>query len=262
MQLSAKPCSIFKEAIMLRNGSFEEGWTDLPPAPGHLINQQPQGWTLRWIEPGESLFGANDTAGGVPECVHKLAHQLPPNEQPGGPDALILEGTTTYKIFHANAAFGAELKQTVTGLRPGSSATLTVPILAVLHGEPDPFGAESGVWVNGEGQWVNGGTTGNRNWFTHTCQFTVPENGQAEVVIRVKSKWPRPKDFFVDHVRLQAETGEAKRGDVPPIPDPLRPGVVLNVPENVQVITSTAKDIGAVIIIAPEGLEVTVKRTE
>jgi hypothetical protein len=247
---------------MLQNGSFEEGWTDLPPAPGHLSNQQPHGWTLRWVEPGKALFGATDMAGGVPECVHKLSEQLPPNEQPGGPNALILDGTTTYKIFHSGAAFGAELKQTVTGLKPGSNATLIVPILAVLYGEPDPFGAESGVWVNGEGQWVNGGAMGNRNWFEHTRPFTVPVNGRAEIAIRVKSKWPRPKDFFIDHIRLQAETGGSQRGDVPPIPDPLRPGVILDVPANMEVVTSTARDIGAVIVIAPEGLEITIRRSE
>jgi len=28
------------------------------------------------------------------------------------------------------------------------------------------------------------------------------------VVIRVKSKWPRPKDFFIDHVTLEAKAGE------------------------------------------------------
>jgi hypothetical protein len=247
---------------MLQNGSFEEGWTDLPPAPGHLINQQPKGWTLRWIEPGHSLFGAGDKAGGVPECVHKLAKQLPPDEQRGASNALILDGSTTYKIFHSGAAFGAELAQTVTGLKPGSQATLIVPVLAVLHGETDPYGAESGVWVNGEGHWVHSGEMGNRKWYEHTVEFTVPDNGLAEIAIRVKSKWPRPKDFFIDYVRLQAEKGGSQRGDNLPIPDPLRPGVVLTVPGDVQVVTSKAKDIGAIIVITPEGLDVTIKRNE
>lgn len=254
---------------MLQNGSFEEGWTDLPPVSGNLINQQPQGWTLRWIEPGESLFGANDQAGGIPECVHKLAHQLPPNEQPGGPDALILDGSATYKIFHSGAAFGAELTQTVSGLTPGSQATLTVPILAVLYGETDPFGAESGVWVNGEGAWVHSGTMGNRNWFEHEVTFTVPDDGQVEIAIRVKSKWPRPKDFFLDHIRLEAETTGSQRGDDPLIPDPVRPvpgepgsgrqQLSLAVPRGLPVVTAKARNIGSVIVIVPEGYEVIVK---
>ena len=155
---------------MLKNGSFTEGWLDMPPY-GNLINQQPNGWILRWIEPGNSLFGAGDKAGGVPECVHKLARQLPPNEQLGAKDALILAGDTTYKVFHAGSPFGVELKQVVTGLKPGSEATLTVPILAVLHNEPDPYGAESGVWVNGQGSWVNGGQMGDRSWYRHQQTF-------------------------------------------------------------------------------------------
>jgi hypothetical protein len=245
---------------MLQNGSFEEGWTDLPPAPGNLINQQPNGWQLTWIEPGQSLYGAGDLAGGVPECVHRLATQLPPNEQPGGPDALILDGTTTYKIFHFGAAFGAELKQTVTGLAPNSSATLIVPVLAVLHGDQDPYSAESGVWVNGAGHWVNAGTMGNRNWYEHTISFTVPASGTAEILIRVKSKWPNPKDFFIDHIRLQAESGGPGRGDIPPIPDPLRPGVILDVPADMPISTTTAKNIDMIIVIVPEGLEVDIRR--
>ena len=246
---------------MVQNGSFEEGWQDMPPAPGSLINQQPNGWTLRWIEPGDSLFGVSDTASGIPECVHKLADQLPPHEQPGGTDALILDGTTTYKIFHFGASFGAELKQTITGLAAGTTATLRVPVLAVLHGDADPYAAESGVWVNGLGQWVNAGAMGNRNWFEHAVQFTAPDDGQAEVLIRVKSKWPSPKDFFIDHIRLETESDQPGRGDDPPIPDPLRPGVVLNVPETTPVVTATSKNAGAVIIIMPEGLDIEIRRT-
>jgi hypothetical protein len=243
---------------MLKNGSFTEGWTDLP-ASGNLINQQPEGWTLRWIEPGQSLFGAGDTAGGVPECVHKLADQLPPNEQLGGSNALILTGDTTYKVFHASAPFGAELKQTVSGLKPGSQAILTVPVLAVLYGETDPFGAESGVWVNGEGKWVNGGRMGNREWFRHQVEFTVPDNGTAEVVIRVKSKWPRPKDFFIDGIRLEAVAGDTEPTDTKAeagIPKPDDDMLRVSVPQGVQVITAAGNEPGVVVIVVPQGMNV------
>jgi hypothetical protein len=186
----------------LENGSFEEGWHDLPPAPGSLINQEPREWDLYWVEPGEPLFGSSDTAGGVPECVHKHKDQLPPHEQPGGPDALILDGDYVYKIFHSGEPFGAELSQTVSQLPPGSTWRLTVPIQVHLHGDTDPNGAESGVWVNGTGGWANGDTMGDRNWYQHEVEFTVPANGAVEIVIRVKSKWPQSKDFFIDDVQL------------------------------------------------------------
>ena len=186
----------------LQNGSFEDGWTDLPPAPGNLINQQPNSWSLEWVEPGQPLYGSGDLAGGVPECVHKLNWQLPPDEQLGGTNALILDGEATYKIFHFGAAFGAQLQQVVVGLTPGTSWRLTAPILLAYDQGTDDYGAESGVWVDGVGGWANFATMGNRSWYYHTVDFTAPPSGQVTVLIRVKSKWPVPADFFIDHIQL------------------------------------------------------------
>lgn len=251
---------------MLKNGTFTEGWTDLPPV-GTLINQQPKGWIMRWVKPGESLFGAGDMAGGVPECVHKLSTQLPPNEQRGAKDALILAGDTTYKVFHAGSPFGVELKQVVTGLLPGSQATLEVPILVVLHNDPDPFGAESGVWINEKGHWVNGGEMGNRKWHRHKRAFTVPDNGTIIIEIRVKSKWPRPKDFFFDGITLTAEAGSEPDVEIPPIePDPIvvpdndqpTTAVSIKVPAGMKVVTAVSDEPNTVVVIVPRG--VTVRR--
>lgn len=136
---------------MLKNPSFENGWRDIYAGNdyGHLTNQEPADWKLRWLWPGESLFGS-DEAHGVPECVHKMADQLPPNERPGGSDPLILDGVAVYKIFHNGAAFGAELWQVVEGLKPGSVARVKVPVRIHAHKEkdrPDSYAAESGVWL-------------------------------------------------------------------------------------------------------------------
>ncbi len=252
---------------MLKNGTFTEGWMDMPPA-GTLINQQPNGWILRWIEPGNSLFGAGDKASGVPECVHKLAKQLPANEQLGAKDALILAGDTTYKVFHAGSAFGVELKQVVTGLEPSSKATLVVPILAVLYDETDPFGAESGVWVNGQGQWVNGGQMGNRKWHRHTVTFTVPDNGTAIIEVRVKSKWPRKKDFFIDGITLDAKpTAETPiiLPDPIMIPDTDRETgeaittaktISIKVPTGMKLVTAVSNEANTVILVVPPDVSV------
>lgn len=194
---------------MLRNGNFLEGWTDFEPTSFFLVNQKPKSWLVKWIDPGQPLYDdANNIAKGIPECVHKLSTQLPPNEQLGAKDALILDGDTTYKVFHANAPFGVTLSQTVIGLKPGSKAVLTAPIQVHLHGESDAYGAESGVWVNDEGGWVNGFDMGDRKWYQHEVEFEVPDDGRAEVIIRVKSKWPRAKDFFFDGITLEATAGE------------------------------------------------------
>jgi hypothetical protein len=200
----------------LENGSFEQGWVDLP---GFLINQQPNSWTLDWLDQGQPLYDDPGTLSqGVPECLHKLADQLPPNEQPGGPNALILDGVATYKMFHHGAPFGSELRQVVS-LPPGTAWRLTVPIQAHLHGDEDAFGAESGVWVllsedEALGGWANSHDMGDRRWFDHTVEFEVPTSGQVVVLLRVKSKWFAPKDFFMDALRLEP-AGNA-RGDVAP----------------------------------------------
>jgi hypothetical protein len=188
---------------VLVNGSFEAGWTDAGPE-----QQQPNGWTLTWLQPGDLIYDTNATATGTPELVHKLNEQLPPDEQLGGPNALILEGDATYKLFHENHSFGAELRQTVTGLVPGTWATLSVPVQ--MHWRPgdggDIFAAEAGAWVNGEGHWANMSLLLHRQWYTLTVPFVVPADGVAEVVIRVKNKWAIGKDFFIDDVRLMVAT--------------------------------------------------------
>lgn len=189
------------------NGSFEQGWTNLPPAPGFLINQEPKGWRLTWLGVGEPIWDdGSATAQGVPECLHKLEAGLPPDEWAGGPRPLILEGKATYKTFHFAAPFGTELYQSVGGLPPGTTWRLTVPIQLHTHGDNDPWAAESGVWATTSadqaGGWVSGGTMGDHHWFFHKVEITVPADGRIEVYIRVKSKWNRGKDFFIDDVRL------------------------------------------------------------
>ncbi len=248
---------------MLKNGSFEEGWTDMSPAPGYLINQQPNGWTVRWIELDEPLFDVADKASGVPECVHKLAEQLPADEQLGGAKALILDGSTVYKIFHFAGSFGTELKQTVTGLKAGSMAKLTVPILAVTYDQTDPYGTESGVWINGEGAWKNGNDMKNREWFYHEVEFEVPADGTAVIEIRVKNKWPTKKDFFIDNITLDAESGDTPAPppddddtETPITPTPDKNVIRVSVPAGMNVITAVSDNTDTVIITAPAGTEV------
>jgi len=62
---------------MLKNGSFEKDWSDIPV--GNTNNQQPNDWDLQWLEPGERLYGSDDKASAVPECVHKHRGRLVPH---------------------------------------------------------------------------------------------------------------------------------------------------------------------------------------
>ena len=206
---------------VLRNGSFEEGWTDVVVPGLNQVNQIPMFWGMEWLEPGERLWDSNDEARGVPECVHKHMNQLPPNENPGGEDALILDGEWTYKMFNANAAWGAQLSQVVRGLRPGTIAVLRAPVQAHLHGDTDPWSMEVGFWVNGVGGWHNAGELGDRDWTTFLQKITVPADGLVSALIRVKSKYDNAKDFFIDNVMLVAEIDT----DPPDPPDPPDDGI-------------------------------------
>ncbi|MBN1287848.1 MAG: SH3 domain-containing protein, partial [Anaerolineae bacterium] len=199
-----------------QNGSFEEGWTDMPPTSYGLVNQQPKGWALRWQEPGETLFDSAEKVTGIPECVHKLAGQLPPNEQLGAENALILDGSTTYKIFNSAAVFGAELRQTVTHLAPGSKGVVKAPIFISAYDAQDPYAAEAGLWVNSVGGWQNLATSPHRTWFTHKAEFTVPDGGAINILIRVKSKWRSPVDFFIDNVTMEITSTAAAATPPPP----------------------------------------------
>jgi hypothetical protein len=194
-------------ANVLVNGSFEEGWTDVYYFPGNLTNQQPNGWLLTWVEPGQQLYNPDFTADGVAECVHKLSSQLPPDEQLGGENALILDGEHTYDIFFGGGGrFGVELRQTVTGLLPGSEATLIVPVQVHQQSStPDHvWHAYSGAWLNDQGEWLAGGLAGDRTWYEHTVTIAVPENGEVEVVIRFQTLLQVPFDFFTDNIRLMS----------------------------------------------------------
>jgi len=149
----------------------------------------------------------------------------------------------------------------------------------VLYDETDPYGAESGVWVNGTGKWVHGGKLGNRKWYRHKVEFTVPANGQATISIRVKSKWPRKKDFFIDGITLNAETVEHATSSPPTeagtgsttehtsggsgsSTQPVKKEkIVVTVPAHMKVVKATSNEVDTVVIVAPKGTRIKVKKS-
>jgi hypothetical protein len=152
-------------------------------------------------------------AGGLPECLHKDINTLPPDEWPGAPNALILDGIQTYKMFNSGAPFGGELSQVVENL-PAGTYRLTVPIQLHWQEKLDPndptwdtYTAESGAWVivNGQklGRWAHAREMGDREWYTHVVEFDLAASADVEVLLRVKSRYAL-KDFFIDAVRLEA----------------------------------------------------------
>jgi hypothetical protein len=223
---------------MLQNGSFSEGWETLEPVAeaNWLRNQRPFGWQIEWLQMGEPLYtDPGNKARGIPECVHKLSEQLPEDERMGGKHALILEGSAVYKIFSGGGEFGATLSQKIT-LAPMSRIKVVVPIQVHTHGDPDPYGAESAVWLSQQGGgWANSDKMGDRKWYRHEVEHVVPADGEIELIIRVKSKWPRAKDFFFDGVTL-----EILSPGIDPVDDPgddpmTVKTVTVRLPDGVQV---------------------------
>ena len=191
-------------AAGLQNGGFEGCWGTI-----ELGNQRPDAWELTWVQPGDPLYDArySEPASAIAEMIHKLKNQLPPNEWPGAPNALILDGEATYKIFSNYNVFGSQLRQRVS--LPAGSYRLTVPVQLHWHENldgKDQYTAESGAWVitagTQSGGWAHAKQMGDRQWFYHVVEFNLPTAGEVDVVIRVKSAYRSIKDFFIDDVRL------------------------------------------------------------
>jgi hypothetical protein len=190
----------------LANPSFEdESWTDVDSD-----KQQPPGWELTWVKPGDFLYDSDDRATGSCECVHKFGKhvpggggELPPWEWLGQPKALVLSGTNTYKLFRADTAWGSQLRQ-IVALTPGSEWTISVPVQVHgdLRAQEGDFASESSVWVNDIGNWSNYDGMGDHQWCRHQHTFTVPSNGKVQIDIRFKTKYQMTFNYFIDDVQL------------------------------------------------------------
>jgi len=191
------------------NGSFEGGWADVPPAPDRL--QQPDGWVLDVKSPGTTLWAINRKTGtypisqSLPECVHKESWQLPPDEQPGGENALILDGDTTYK-FQAPAGVlpGCILRQSVPVI---SGGRYRIIVNAQVHyhdvlNEPD----DVELWVMVEGTvqralWAK--DMPDRTWVQVEFEY-VATSADLALELRWQHKWANARDLFIDALKVYA----------------------------------------------------------
>ena len=201
---------------LLVNGSFELDWTDIPIPGIGTINQEPDGWEVEWLEPGDPLLSSVDyggpddephylTAKTIPECCHKLNDQLPPDEQSGGVDAIVLDGDTAYKVFSSVNPFGAYMAQLVTGLDPGRRIVLEVPVRVHHHGDGSPGAAVWRCCLNNQtGPWLTFKEDfDDRAYMTFGMDSVVDADGCAFVAIDLESRALAGIDFFVDDVRLR-----------------------------------------------------------
>ncbi|HPD99352.1 MAG TPA: hypothetical protein PKV52_03725, partial [Candidatus Saccharibacteria bacterium] len=187
------------------NYSFENGWTDVAPAPDRL--QQPRDWQLTVLEPGEPIWGNNAVTGtpsivtGIPECIHKHNNQLPPNQQFGGSDALILDGNYVYKIQAVHMVCGVKLSTTITGLSPNTNYNVTVPTQVHYQNDyPDPEPDDIEIWINDSHYLAE--ILPDREWLPLETIVTSNSSGSAVLDIRFMTKWGNSRDMFIDNITL------------------------------------------------------------
>lgn len=201
-----------------------------PRGPG---NQQPDGWTLTVTQAGALLpwpsKGAKNgsgqsitveaIAGGPGEYVHKLAAQLPANEQLGQLRALIpFEGLNKiYKGF-GGVSHGFVLSQRVTET-PGTKKQYILLVLAETPDKPTPPNADlepdhfrvrfevgsDGVESHYADMKVHKTIPGNeRAWNKFVIpSFEFPPGGEAQLRITCQQNWPGVVDFFIGGVLEQ-----------------------------------------------------------
>ena len=194
---------------IVKNGSFESlNWHNVPV--GSTVNQQPEYWELSCIEIGSQLRSTGyfptdespvfERAETIPECVHKLAYQLPSNQQLGAPQALILEGGATYKAFSSTRPYGVELRQLIAD--PGKGTlSVDVPVQVHQQGDGSPGAAAWRVLVNGyTSPWFTFRTNfADRTWYHHTVTLEHG-GGPIDFKLQLESRALGGIDFFVDNV--------------------------------------------------------------
>lgn len=198
---------------LLKNGSFENGWTDIVTNYGWLVNQVPNDWQLSWLEPNTATWAISQKLGyapkitTVPECIHKLNNQLPADEQLGGANALILDGNANYKMFAFNGIWAASLKQTIN-TTPNTEVDITIPVRVHYHGAfgnlDSPDEVEIWLMVNGaivKKLWAIPDLP-DRTWVN--LQATITTNGALDLEIRFMTKWANSRDVFIDNLTVTA----------------------------------------------------------
>ena len=235
-------------ANLVMNASFETNSAGENWPTDQFGNQTPPGWEIAWIPKdapmkhtykwqGGALVPAFGT--GTPEAVHKLARQLPANEQFGQTQALLLDnGLAVYKVFGSHDPFGFYLRQTLVGT-PGADVIVRVPLLGETHDKPtnaagiledDHFLAEVSLGDARETRNYSlmrerHDIPGNhRPWNVFVLTATIPASGTLPLEIYVQMNWAGNTDFFIDAI----DSGYV--GSItlpaPPAPSPVTPDAV------------------------------------
>jgi len=220
------------------NLSFELGWEDVvigasQGQPGRMA-QRPYGWLISARPVGSLLLSAGvfpgdhppvlETVKTIPEVRHIRKDQLPPEERPGGPKALILDGEWTFKVFSAYSPYSFTMETYLasedTGAEPGDIVQLTVPVCVHYHPYPGGDGSLGAcrwrVIANGAGgTWhTYQFNIEDRRW--HREQIEAKTDAQGGVALRIdlESASEAGITYFVDGITYKIVPAE------PPEPEP------------------------------------------
>lgn len=185
--------------------SFEDGWQDDPLQPDR--RQIPNGFSLEIIKSGTPLPYGNANATGEVEAMHRLNGQLPPDEQRGGENALVLDGEHTYKIQAVRMATGTSLIKRFATTNP---VEVSVPVQCHYQA-PDsynrvpPLESEdvyAVLLLNGEeAARLQFPELRDRTWMVLEGT-AVPLNGIVTVELRFVTKWQNSRDLWTDLWRV------------------------------------------------------------
>lgn len=170
--------------------SFEGGWTDIS---GRI--QQPNGFQIKVIEPGEPLWYTGRYASGTVEAKHLICReQLPATQCADGPDPLILDYKTTYKIQAVNMMSGTSLSKVFPG---NGRMRITVPVN--VHWQGDHPREEDDVYValvlNGkEVDILHHPILKDRVWVALTGEAEAPVTAE----LRFQTSYKNSRDCFTD----------------------------------------------------------------
>jgi murein DD-endopeptidase MepM/ murein hydrolase activator NlpD len=216
---------------LLKNGSFEDGWTD---STGYSTTQNPRHWTVEWNN-GAAFV---NPYGGQPyelgECVHKSKALLPAAER----DVFIWDGNWTLKVFAGGRSFWARLKQTLE--LPAGRYRLSTPVWVDTYKwdggkdyDVDPRQTEWQVKVNGAAlaEWVPL-VAGRKN--TPGIDFDHA-GGAADIAVHFRCNWAISNNLWLDGWALErVAVAPPPEPPKPPTPEPGKhKAIILKVPQDV-----------------------------
>jgi murein DD-endopeptidase MepM/ murein hydrolase activator NlpD len=189
--------------LVFENGSFEDtNWTHLTP---DKRQQVPRGFVMIAESSGNVRGNAITTTS---EVVHKNHDNLPEDEWNGAPNALVLDGEQSLKIF-GKGTWRTSLKQQIGGFDVLERVVVHWPVNVHFDGRPDPYDPEDTAVIfriNGQHTVIWMTKELDRQWLTPALYGQADLDGLVDVEMEISVKWGHDTALFTDMLDIQEET--------------------------------------------------------